>query len=445
MKEISDRRTVMDAFDPKGNMKPRIFLSYAKEDISDARTVYDALQNEGLQPYIDERDLDIGDNWKEEIRDSIEQCGLFVACLSKRSIEKEGHVQFELKVALEFSETKPNRSAYILPLLLDECSDTMPRSLRALHYLRWFKEDDRPKFIRGVKKRIEAKEPEAKAGVEKPPSDIDTAVDVSKALYQLFGADEDTSPDHVRELIANVGTLVGAVTTLQQRRDWANDRYINFISGLLNSVIDLNVERIKSLPQGGDWTLVFPRTAAEMADDVLSEQMKAMDAGDSYDVISDVASWHNSQLEKLQAETLSAVKRGVNIRRVFNLLRPSWHEEYETDRAKLTEILKLHFHASSEWESTRGGRYEIKVMDDKDLSKRELARFDRAKVVESHFGVFRHGPGGTAVRFKVLTPSLSEMLLCRDAEIIKKDLTLFEAVWAAGSWLKDRRELLSNT
>jgi hypothetical protein len=178
-----------------------------------------------------------------------------------------------------------------------------------------------------------------------------------------------------------------------------------------------------------------------MADHVLAEQMKAMERGDRYYVISDLASWLHSQLEKFQEETAKAVGRGVIVRRIFNLLRPSWHEAAGHELA-VEEILKFHFDASNEWQSESGGKYEIRVMDEEVLTNRQLQKFDQGKIRESHFGVFLHGREGTAVRFKVPTPSLSEMLLCRDQNMIEKDVVLFEAAWNASPSLTERHGLL---
>lgn len=417
------------------NSRPRIFLSYARENQEEVKKIAQMLFDKGFDPFWDREKLYIGDTWREKIREAISNSQLFIACLSTISVRKKGFFQAEINQALEISDEMPPGSAFILPLLLDECADTMHRRLRdEYQYVRFFEDSGPDRLVEGIRKQLESKKEPERALEEK---EISPPQEILDGLNKLFGVDENP-PKYLEDLIKNMGTLVEAVSDLQRNPDWANDRYINFISGLLNSVIDVNIVRFKNLRLGGDRPLLFPRVAAEMADDILAEQMKAMEKGDHYDVISDVVSWRDGQLEKFQEQTKKAVERGVVVLRVFNLLRP-FHESLEPEEVK--EILKIHLQDSKEWQSTEKGKYEIKVLADDELKKhkRALAPLGRVKIADSHFGVFRHGSEGKAVRFKVPPPGLSEMLICRDQEIIRQDLALFNKVWVAASWFDEDR------
>jgi TIR domain len=99
----------------------RIFLAHAWEDKPHVRKLYDDLKARGLDPWLDEKDLKGGQIWKTEIPKAIRQAEVFLACLSKRSVEKRGYVQQELREALSAYGDRPAESIYIIPVRLDEC------------------------------------------------------------------------------------------------------------------------------------------------------------------------------------------------------------------------------------------------------------------------------------------------------------------------------------
>ena len=68
----------------------RIFLCHANEDKPQVREVYQRLKAEGFQPWLDEIDLIPGQNWQVEIPKAIRESGIFLACLSRQSVQKQG-------------------------------------------------------------------------------------------------------------------------------------------------------------------------------------------------------------------------------------------------------------------------------------------------------------------------------------------------------------------
>jgi len=80
--------------------KPKIFLSYAREDMGMAKKLYHDLKRYGLDVWLDMKSLLPGDKWKDKIQNAIENSNYFIALLSRRSINKRGFVQKELKTAL---------------------------------------------------------------------------------------------------------------------------------------------------------------------------------------------------------------------------------------------------------------------------------------------------------------------------------------------------------
>ena len=98
-----------------------IFISYAHEDQSFALEIYEILREQGLSPWLDVKKLLPEQEWKLEIEKAIRDSDIFIACLSKNSVDKKGFVQAELKRALDVADLMPEGKVYIIPVRLDEC------------------------------------------------------------------------------------------------------------------------------------------------------------------------------------------------------------------------------------------------------------------------------------------------------------------------------------
>lgn len=71
-----------------------------------------------------------------EIEKAVEAADAIIVCLSKGSITKEGYIQRELRIVLDFADYKPEGTLYIIPVRLEECEP--PRRLRAWQYADYF-------------------------------------------------------------------------------------------------------------------------------------------------------------------------------------------------------------------------------------------------------------------------------------------------------------------
>jgi TIR domain len=138
-------------FKPRPGAAPHVFVSYAREDVEQADQLAVALARAGLRPWIDRRELLVGQNWKRTIEHAIRQSDLFIALLSPRSLSKRGFVQSELRRAFEVAEEIPEHKLYILPVRIEACEPTQP-ALRSLHRVDLFPdwEDGIRKLIRSV-------------------------------------------------------------------------------------------------------------------------------------------------------------------------------------------------------------------------------------------------------------------------------------------------------
>lgn len=122
----------------------RIFLCHAQEDKPAVRDLYDKLRADGLNPWLDERDIAPGVEWDPEIRRVIKYSTYFVALLSTDSVNKRGYLQKEIVRALSAAEEMPEGKVYIIPVRLDDC--TIPDRLSQWQSVDLFHPDGYPRL-----------------------------------------------------------------------------------------------------------------------------------------------------------------------------------------------------------------------------------------------------------------------------------------------------------
>ncbi len=119
------------------NRPLRVFLCHSSNDKPAVRELYQKLRAEPwIQPWLDEEELYPGQDWNMEIEKAVEAADAIIVCLTKNSINKEGYVQRELRIVLDFADYKPEGTLYIIPVRLEECEP--PRRLRAWQYADYF-------------------------------------------------------------------------------------------------------------------------------------------------------------------------------------------------------------------------------------------------------------------------------------------------------------------
>jgi formylglycine-generating enzyme required for sulfatase activity len=119
------------------NRPLRVFLCHSSNDKPAVRELYQKLHAESwIQPWLDEEELYPGQDWNMEIEKAVETADAIIVCLTKNSINKEGYVQRELRIVLDFADYKPEGTLYIIPVRLEECEP--PRRLRAWQYADYF-------------------------------------------------------------------------------------------------------------------------------------------------------------------------------------------------------------------------------------------------------------------------------------------------------------------
>ncbi|TRU33571.1 MAG: TIR domain-containing protein [Microcystis aeruginosa Ma_MB_F_20061100_S20] len=145
----------------------QIFLAHASEDKPAVLALHERLKQAGYKPWLDKKDLIPGQNWRSVIPKAIADSQLFIACLSQRSIAKQGFVQPEFKMALNQYADRPPNSIYLIPLRLDECDipdlrqEEYGLNLRDLHWLDYWEEDGFEQLERAItyQFKLEPEEP----------------------------------------------------------------------------------------------------------------------------------------------------------------------------------------------------------------------------------------------------------------------------------------------
>lgn len=116
---------------------PKVFLSYAREDINSAQGLFDDLRDAGADVWFDKESLLPGQKWKAAIGQAIAGSRFFLALLSASSVNKKGYVQKEVKEALDVLDQYPESAIFLIPVRLDDCSPSDDR-LRNLQWVDMF-------------------------------------------------------------------------------------------------------------------------------------------------------------------------------------------------------------------------------------------------------------------------------------------------------------------
>ena len=129
--------------------KNTVFISYAREDASSAERLYMDLRKANIDAWLDTKCLLPGQNWKREISKAIKNSAYFLALISKRSVNKRGVVQKELKQALDVLQEIPSHHIFLIPVRLD---GTTPEDME-LQDINWV--DLYPSYQKGINRILD--------------------------------------------------------------------------------------------------------------------------------------------------------------------------------------------------------------------------------------------------------------------------------------------------
>src|SRR5688500_8392340 len=123
------------------NSSRAVFLSYASQDAEVARRICEALRATGVEVWLDQDGgLVGGEAWDAKIREQIASCALFVPIISANSqARREGYFRLEWKLAAQRTHMMSERTAFLLPVVIDEMRDAeadVPAEFRAVQWTR---------------------------------------------------------------------------------------------------------------------------------------------------------------------------------------------------------------------------------------------------------------------------------------------------------------------
>jgi TolB-like protein len=117
---------------------PTVFLSYASADREAARVLKDALPGLGLEVWYDESDLGGGEAWDQKIRRQIRECDYFMPLISAQTEARhEGYFRREWRLAVERTLDMADDHAFLLPVVLDDTSQTGARVPEKFLSIQW--------------------------------------------------------------------------------------------------------------------------------------------------------------------------------------------------------------------------------------------------------------------------------------------------------------------
>lgn len=118
-------------------MKPlKIFLCHSSGDKAEVKEIYDLLLQRGADPWLDSEKLLPGQDWNLEINKALDDSHVILLCLSKKSVDKEGYIQKEIRLALDRALEMPDGRIFLIPARLEECD--LPYKIRTYQWVDLF-------------------------------------------------------------------------------------------------------------------------------------------------------------------------------------------------------------------------------------------------------------------------------------------------------------------
>ncbi len=154
----------------------KIFLCHSSGDKAQVKPLHDFLLKSGAAPWLDSEQLLPGQDWNLEINKALDDSDVILLCLSKKSVDKEGYVQREMRIALDRALEMPEGRIFLIPARLEECE--LPYRLQSYQWVDLFTAEGMDKLVKGL--NIRAKQVKASQlfvdgqgipKIQKPPSE----------------------------------------------------------------------------------------------------------------------------------------------------------------------------------------------------------------------------------------------------------------------------------
>lgn len=181
------------------NRPLRVFLCHSSQDKPAVRELYQKLRSEAwIQLWLDEEELYPGQDWNMEIEQAVEAADAIIVCLSKGSITKEGYVQRELRIVLDYADYKPEGTLYIMPVRLEECEP--PRRLRPWQYADYF-EGNRERALQRLLVSLKRRAESLGLNFEPPAPKKEESAEKKKPVVEMPAPKQKETPAEVKKAV----------------------------------------------------------------------------------------------------------------------------------------------------------------------------------------------------------------------------------------------------
>jgi len=128
--------------------------------------LYQELAAAGFHPWLDDEDILPGQDWENEIKQSMRDADFLLLCLSKTSVTKQGYVQTEMKSALALLDQHANQIVYLIPVRLDNCP--LPKSLARKQSADLYDPSGLKKLIKAIQFEVDRRKAPKAKDTQKP-------------------------------------------------------------------------------------------------------------------------------------------------------------------------------------------------------------------------------------------------------------------------------------
>ena len=99
----------------------RVFLSYSRPNARAVSAIYKKLLDEGIAAWMDEKDIQVGEQWELAIDRALRQAQLVLVFLSQNAVARDGYLQKEIRDSVALAEKKAPGGVFVIPVMLDDC------------------------------------------------------------------------------------------------------------------------------------------------------------------------------------------------------------------------------------------------------------------------------------------------------------------------------------
>jgi len=129
----------------------KVFLCHSSGDKAQVKQLYDFLSKSGAAPWLDSEELLPGQDWNLEINKALDDSDVILLCLSKKSVDKEGYVQKEIRLALDRALEMPDGRIFLIPARLEECE--LPYKIRTYQWVDVFAPNGMDRLMKSLNLR----------------------------------------------------------------------------------------------------------------------------------------------------------------------------------------------------------------------------------------------------------------------------------------------------